>query len=132
MGQSTDGILVFGIPLEEGVELEFLEDFDNDFEEFVDAQTGKDWKEVGFKEVEAARQEFGITMLRHCSCDYPMYILAITGTTTTAYRGNPQKIEKLVDVSQEQIDKLTAFAEQYGFTDAFEGEPGWYLCSDWC
>jgi len=132
MGQSTDGILVFGIPLEEGVELEFLEEHDRDFEEFVDAQTGVNWREAGFPAVEEARKAFGITLVRHCSCDYPMYILALTGTETTASRGYPQKIESLRDIPQQQIDKLIAFADSYDLTDSFDGEPGWYLCSDWC
>lgn len=132
MGQSTDSILVYGIPLEEGVELEFLEDFDGDFEDFVDNQNGMNWRDDGFKECEAARKAFPVTLVRHCSCDYPMYILALPGTETTASRGYPQKIEALPEISQALIDKLIAFADNYDLVDSFEGEPGWYLCSDWC
>lgn len=132
MGQSTDGILVFGIPLEEGVELDFLEEHEGDFEYFVDAENGMNWETHDYKEREEARSKYPVDLKTHCSCDYPMYILAVPGTAVTAWRGHPQKIERLLEPTQQQIDALTQFAEKHGLTDAFEGEPGWYLCSMWC
>lgn len=118
MGVSTDGILVFGIPLEEGIEFPEVEGYGDDFGEYV---------------YDARREDpnFPVDLVTHCHHEYPMYILAVSGTETTASRGYPQKIDGLPEVSAAQIDRLRAFADAHDLGDYCEGEPGWYLCSMW-
>ena len=119
MGVSTDGILVFGIPLEEGVEFPEVANFDDDFEEYLYQKRRDD-------------PNFPVELVSHCSCEYPMYILAIAGTEFSASRGYVQKIDNLPTVTETQIDQLRAFAEAHDLDDWLDGEPGWYLCSNWC
>lgn len=68
MGTSTDGILVYGIELEDEDSLpEFMGDFD-DFDEYVDDLNGMsaaDWKER-----QAAREQCPADLTMHCSFEY--------------------------------------------------------------
>ena len=132
MGVSTNGILVFGIQLPEEEKPEFLEEFDGDFDTFVDSLSGlPQWGEEGhdFAKDKAFRDSFPVDLVWHCSYDYPMFILTVRGTDETAYRGSPEVIdpEKLF-VTLEKIEALRSFCEEYGIE--WE-EPKWYLCSMW-
>lgn len=128
MGQSTDGILVYGIQVSEEEKPEFLGEHD-DFEYFVCAELGLPShgdEGYDYKVIAAAVAEYPVTLVQHCSYEYPMYILAVNGTETTARRGYPQEIESL-DVDQDRREALVAFAEKHGI----DGEPKWLLCSMW-
>lgn len=131
MGVSTDGILVFGIDLGEE-ELEFLHDFENDFDEFLHSLSGlPDYGEPGHDYVKDRDfvNSYPVDLVWHCSYQYPMYILAIRGTETTAARGYPQKIDpSSLVVANEKIEFLKKFCETYGIEWQ---EPKWYLCSMW-
>lgn len=117
MGVSTDGIIVFGIPLEEGVEFPDIEGFEEDFAEYVYQKHEED-------------KEFPELVI-HCSYDYALYILAVPHTKVTAHWGYTQKIDILPTITEEQIKVLYNFLDTYGLRDAVEGDPGWYLCSLW-
>lgn len=133
MGTSTNGILVFGIDLGEE-RPEFLEDFDDfdDFDDFLNDLSGlPKWGEEGhsFSNLRAFREAFGVSMTRHCSYEYPMWILSVRGTEKTAYRGYPKEITiDELQVSQGSILRLRDFCEEYGIEWK---EPKWYLCSLW-
>jgi hypothetical protein len=128
MGQSTDAIIAFGVDL--GEELpEFLEEFDGEFDEFLASISGlPKWGEPGhsYEAHEAFAKAFPVTIIYHCSGDYPMYVLAVNGTEQRAWRGEPQTIEPLV-VSDEQIAALRDFMNEH----ELDGDLGWLLFSNW-
>lgn len=132
MGVSTNGILVFGIQLPEEETPDFLEDFDGDFDSFLNSLSGlPKWREEGhdFEKDRAFRESFPVDLLSHCSYDYPMFILAVRGTEKTAYRGDPKIIDpSSLVVSPDKIEELRKFCDEY---DIEWEEPKWYLCSMW-
>ena|SRR6218665_1878172 len=135
MGVSTDGILVFGIPLEEeDCAPAFLEEYDGDFDSFLDSKNGlPQWGEPGhdWNKTHEWRKNFPIDLTRHCSHEYTMYILSVRGTEKTASRGYVEEIDprSMIDsITQKDIDILKAFCDEYGIEWA---EPKWYLCSMW-
>jgi hypothetical protein len=132
MGVSTDGILVFGIQLPEEETPEFLKEFDNDFETFIDSLNGlPQWGEEGhdIRKTHAFRDNFPVDLVQHCSYEYPMYILAVRGTEITARRGYPNEIDPLtLYVDSDKVETLRKFCEEYNIE--WE-EPKWYLCSMW-
>jgi hypothetical protein len=124
MGQSTDAILAYGYILPEGAEYDVdgLDPDSDDYEGF-DEEAEKRLKAAGIT---------GVHITRHCSHDYPMYLL--TTSSRTAWRGSPM----LVDAQEMTTDpdlfdweaKLRAGMELLGLTSE-QPEPGWILCSDW-
>jgi hypothetical protein len=126
MGQSTDAHVAFGVDL--GEELpEFLEDFEDGWEDFLASISGlPQYGEKGhsFKDQEAFVKAFPVTLLFHCSYEYPMYILAVNGTDQRASRGYPHDLTPLI-VTPEQVDALKAFMAEHGI----DGEPKWLLFS---
>lgn len=126
MGISSDGILVFGIDLGEE-QPEFMGECDG-FDDYMDSQNGlPQWGEVGhdWDATHAFRNSYPASMTLHCSYDYPMHILAVPGTETTAYRGSPKEIEFL-SVSDEKVDAFKAWCVEHGIEDP---EPKWLLAS---
>lgn len=74
-----------------------------------------------------------ITIETHCSCDYPMYIVAIKGTAHKAWRGDPKTLDlsdMIRSVNSDDLRRAAAFCEEYGICD-FE-DPKWLLYSLWC
>lgn len=70
-----------------------------------------------------------VEVVRHCSCDYPMYILAVKNHTTTASRGYPVTLDnESMNVDLEQELRAKDFCEKYNI----EWKPQWWLVSDWC
>lgn len=66
-----------------------------------------------------------IEIVQHCSYDYPMYIVAVPGTVTTAYRGSPEKIPDF-DVDSAKVAAAGDFCAAHGIP--FDN-PGWLLAS---
>lgn len=132
MGTSTDAILVFGMPIGYEEETpEFLEEFDGDFDEFLNSKSGlPSWGEPGhdFNNQREFRESFPVDVTMHCSYDYTMYILAVRGTETRASRGYPKTINELPVISEDKISALKAFCEEIGLEYS---EPKWLLCSMW-
>lgn len=148
MGQSTDGILLFGVVFEEG--FEFPWDDHDDIEDW--------WREVsGFRptfspytpegeyaegvksgdpRIDAyyserrqwdAAHPLPVELVNVCSGDYPIYALAVLGTVTRARRGYPEPITRqLGDVFPEP---LVEFCEAHGIE--MPGDAGWLLASYW-
>jgi hypothetical protein len=124
MGQSTDAILLYGVPLEAESLDDFREERYPNKDPLPDSPDFVPWLAYEGKPYD------GIEIVRHCSGDYPMHIVAIEGTQTTAWRGHPKPIDvaKLA-VPAGADEKLRAFVERYKLTAS--GEPGWWLASDW-
>lgn len=124
MGVSTDGILVYGIDLEEEFPLAWGEydpdddDYEFDIDEFIDERTG---------EVPA------VEVVWHCSYHYPMYILAIPGTRIRALRGYPESIDSSsLEIDPQKIQAFNAWIEKYIPEDQRpDAAPSWLLCSMW-
>lgn len=131
MGQSTNAIVAYCIPLKDfsvGFESEYshinLSDFEDDMEIFNKKFSKK----------------YGCVLEVHCSDTAEMYVLAIDGTITTAWRGSPQRLHNLsVDPTwdaklAEGLKYLRKLAKKQEHAESFEtcGEPGWYTFSWWC
>ena len=156
MGVSTDGQICYGIIFEEGTEFPWDSDvFDGDIDdwwiygicgfrhsfeiytpdgEYVDGVRPPQEK---ISEYFAEKQQFAeskplpVKLVNYCSCDYPMYILAVVGTCNSARRGYPEEFNPAnLTVTDEQKAELIKFCETYGI--AVENEPAWYLSSLWC
>jgi len=140
MGQSTDGILVFGIDLGEEYPESLLDEDGDEIE--LDDLLAKEaglpaWNEVPdnesstyYKKKREVVDNAPVCLIRHCSCDYPMYIIGIPTTHVSANRGYPTTIDpKSLKVNQEQIDAFKTWCESH---DIDYSEPKWLLCSDWC
>lgn len=119
MGQSTDAYLVYGIQDESG-------DNDGSWEISVNGRAVLASSEVD----NLLEERFDCGLLSHCSCEYPMWILHPLSEDMKfiAKRGNPTMIEKLPIPSFKDIAGLQDAAKFLGW----EGEPGWFLASDWC
>jgi len=141
MGQSTDAILCYGFSLgdEEGETPVFLrapeedeDGEDKDFDQFLLEKYAPElveWQLEYYDKRQAAINAVGVKLVRHCSCEYPMYILAASASVTEASRGNP------VDMGQHITGDITAWTAALkkfcADTDVEYKEPSWILCSDW-
>jgi len=139
MGVSSDGILVFGIPLdfEDTMEedLPFMSGFD-DFGDMVAHEAGlPEWRggmsdDESRKHWEAKRSAESacpVNLVLHCSYEYPMWIIAVRGTEVSASRGMPELIDpELLNVSVDRIEAAKAWCESH---DIQWREPRWILCS---
>jgi hypothetical protein len=146
MGQSTDGILFYGFPIEEdtangnviaglspeGDEPERPENLDADVDyDYSDQDTiwaKKFGLKGGYKEVWKHQETYPVTIGRHCSGDYPMYYVAIKESELTANRGYPQEVKSL-EVNLAWKHQLIEFCKVYGLEPP--AKFGWYLASYW-
>lgn len=145
MGQSTDALLMFGINLGEGEEIEWpaaLVDGDEDssypdLEGYLAGKAGlvrpegADYKAPEWAAYWAAKrtaeEACPVDLVSHCSGDYPMWILAVRRTVQRASRGYP--ITPVVDqIDHGEVQALRAFCDETGLPWS---EPRWLLCSDW-
>lgn len=153
MGVSTDGIIFFGFnsvtddeyaeechPVSEEVfESHGIEG--EDWEELLAVKSGakhpgpwiddeepKGWSEFRDK-VSKIVKDMGCEIDYHCSGDYPLYYVAVTGVGARAYRGETTvlKPEDFI-AKQEWTEKLKKFCELLGIKYR---EPEWHLCSCW-
>lgn len=135
MGTSTDGILAYGVALHDydecGIEeLPFMEGHD-DFDDLIAQLAGlPEYGEEGhsWDKKREAVEAFPLELVRHCSGDYPNWILAVRGTVKTARRGYPVALNgSLPTIPKEGITALNEWCEKYGIEKVWD----WYLCSDW-
>jgi hypothetical protein len=146
MGQSTDAILCWGIevteddegvPWDEAAEEAGFDEGGADEEYLALVLCGlapyRGDNDAALREYWKAKREAlkacDIELVRHCSYDYPMYVLAIAASKVKANRGYPQTITK-AHIDQAEADtwqaKLTDACEKLGV----EPQSGqWILCS---
>jgi hypothetical protein len=154
MGTSTDGQLCFGISFEEDFEFPWKTEEDNNdidawwlivsgfkasFSPYDSSGNYKDSIIVGDPRINAYHTEvrewneenpLPVELVYHCSYDYPMFILAVKGTMTSASRGYPCEINPdELKVSDEKIAELKGFCEKYNIET--DDEPKWWLSSLW-
>ena len=135
MGQSTDAILCYGIPLEfedqPYSDLPFSEGFEDEeeFDDFVlrDRLSLVD-PHFPYKDTSEILNACPFELVRHCSCDYPMYIFALKDLTIHAHRGYLKQFDTLPVPNAEGLRILEMYARHFGFYQ----KPQWILCSDWC
>ena len=154
MGTLTDGIICFGIALEEGTELPWEnEKYDCEIEAWWREITGfKDewnpWTEDGeYQEgVESDDPRFEryfedrrdwlkthpipVVPVNCCSHDYPMWILAVPSSVLECSRGYPTEFNPLDRiVSSIEARDLVDFCTEHDID--MESGPKWYLASYW-
>lgn len=156
MGVSTDGILCYGFRIhnERGDEVEedspdWLklpgdEDQSMEFEDFLakladlqkpdsfdtekydsDPVYAQTWSDYWAKK-RNLKKEFGVTLVMHCSGEYPMWILAVEECNHSSSRGSPLSFGQGIEVKPEWREKLVVFCERAGIEFR---EPELLLCS---
>ena len=146
MGQSTNGILFYGILIDgDECECQFGEE-DNEWEKVYAGMMGihepdewlegdennlKLWREYWSRRDENCKESPCIIDL-HCSCDYPCHYIAIRETHMVAHRGYPKSLDDL-SVSGETFKKWDQQLENFcSLMRIAWAEPNWYLASLWC
>ncbi|MFA5025081.1 MAG: hypothetical protein WC503_01040 [Candidatus Shapirobacteria bacterium] len=142
MGQSTDAYLYYGIQLEEGYELPWQKEIDEElyWEDFYanemgvfhpieeyDENTKSIYKEYWDKK-RVLIKECKCEVDSHCSCDYPIYYVCIKESVKHASRGCPTIVESL-DVGENWNSLLEDFCK---IMELPYEEPKWWLSSMWC
>jgi hypothetical protein len=147
MSTSTDACLAFGVDMGEQGEYKFpwdaASDDWEDFEEWWAFECGITLPDVDYsdeahvtyqaywKRKSEAIKRCPVEMVRHCSDQCPMYILAVRGTLIEASRGYPVALdgglEKNIDAKA--LKAFHAFCKQYGIT--LPAQPQWLLFSYW-
>jgi hypothetical protein len=117
MGTSTDAILAFGVDLGEEVP-KWVWDF---------AGVKQSGDDDGMSELDLGEEleKAGLTIIFHCSCDCPMYVLAAHGSEIRAWRGSPQAVRHN---SKREAKWLKAWGKLPKKAEA----PRWILFSNWC
>lgn len=119
MGVSTDGILAYGLAFDdEGPDFEALcEHLGGDAE----GLSGYDVEDLADELLESK----GLGLLRHCSGEYPMFIITLRNSYVRATRGNAERIRELPAPTPSQEQYLKDLQAGLG------GELGVWLCSYW-
>lgn len=132
MGQSTDGILVYGwdlgdpdayVPKGEPQHwaADWLEEFldADDDDEFLAAALGTALPERGddYSVRRAAIDALPLEVIRHCHSDYPMYLLAHRQLNWRVYRGHVEDVDEIKVLSWQEHDaELWAAMAKLGLT----------------
>ena len=139
MGVSTDGILFFGIDLDEEGSLDVPWAGD-DWEEFVAKKLGVFPPDVPFEGNENVFREYwnkkaevlktlGCDMRYHCSDSCACLFVAPEDKILIASRGYPKRVTgALLDVDGKHVEKLKKFCE---LLELPWSEPKWQLASYW-
>lgn len=108
MSISNDAILIFGIELPED-----------------DERGSNFWWSMEEKLVLAGSK---ISLVQHCSYDYPMWIIGLRDSEHMAWRGEPKHIslEAFTLLDLNPIEEMKEFCDKYEikWTD-----PAWLLCT---
>lgn len=153
MGVSTNGQICYGVLFEDGYAMPWDESRHTESEWyyrlFPDYPTADELYTEEGNLKEGVTQEELITRLTQrrayrdkkedlpfeavnvCSCDYPMYILAVPGTTKSAARGYLEVLD-FNDLQPDPValDKFLSFMSEH-FPD-IDVKLEWYLSSLWC
>lgn len=123
MGQSTDGLFWFGLASSD-------EGFPNGVEERLKSfvPEGKNFDDDPIGYADKALMKFGCQIVQHCSCEYPMYGVAVSSSRYMAWRGSPRNVIPM-HPNQEQTKLLKQACEAIGWPWS---EPCFWLASNWC
>jgi hypothetical protein len=152
MGVSTDGILCYGVEVEEESELPWKDGDIGDWwikdvkgwkpsieiytpeGEYINEKRPDDKLVDQYYDERSAFKEKNpcpVEIVVHCSYDYPMYIIAIPRTVTSASRGYVEEIKPLeMIIKNGEREALMEFCKTYNvsITDEY---PKWILASLW-
>jgi hypothetical protein len=140
MGVSTDGEIWYGVILGEQEE-DFPWEEEGDIEFWWQEKHSPGLMDLPtFEERHEERKRverehpLPVELVNYCSCDYPMYALAVPGVGLSASRGYPEKFNPY-DLPQgeemgEAVDRLLNFCHEYNIE--FSDGPSWFLSSLWC
>lgn len=82
------------------------------------------------------KDRYKVAISSHCSCEYPMPYIYVTGTKTRASRGYPKQIDPAKmdtqDYPWQWDDALSTFTDDLGIDLSGAKGPGWFLVSNWC
>ncbi|MEV4939590.1 hypothetical protein [Streptomyces zaomyceticus] len=124
MGVSTDAILAYGYELQEFEpdDMEWIEEDEDGYTD-LDESLAKRLREAGVT---------GVGFTRHCSVDYPMYIL--TTYERTSWRGSVGKVDAHELVARPPSEgwdaKLDTALRVLGLTSP-QDRPSWLIVSNW-
>lgn len=88
MGVSSDGLLWYGVALEDDG---YDDDLSERLEQIIEGADGEGYGDG--REWLAEHSLTGVEFVHHCSYDYPMYGLAVAGTSARAARGYPKRVD---------------------------------------
>lgn len=93
-----------------------------------------EWYDEWYDAAKRFEEEAPIEIVRHCSYECSMYVVALRGTVTTARRGYPERLtgdlgDSIKVPRVEQIYEAQRFCEENDLL-AFD-DPGWLLFSMW-
>ena len=144
MGVSTDGILFYGICLEEEAEIPWegadegdVDDVESYYaskagvkppeEEYSDDPKVKELYHEYWEAKNKAHEASKCDVVHHCSYDYPMFGLAVKESVESANRGYPQEV-KSIAVQEDWDSLLKDYCEKM---DVEYVQPKWWLVSMW-
>jgi hypothetical protein len=151
MGVSTDGQICFGILLPDEENLPWGEEDCKKwwrevngytppfqiYDKYGDYIDGQKPKENIIDEYYKHQREWEnlhplpVELVNVCSGDYPMYIVAVPSSVSSARRGYPEAFNPdACKVSENEITSLIEFVRKY-FPDLQFNNPQWYLSSYW-
>lgn len=132
MGTSTDAILFYGFPIDDGSDNhEVLTGFGENEDDGMDEDElwRKKFNLPEDVDVWQHQKTHPVTIGGHCSCDCRMYYVSIKKSELTANRGCPKKV-KTLDIDAKWDEQLNEFCKVYGLKPP--KSYGWHLVSDWC
>lgn len=134
MGTSTDAILIYGVLLSDFEEqpynaLPFSEGDDDEFAATLARLAGaRMYPEKGcWDDRRAAVEACPLTLVQHCSYDFPMWVLGLRDFHKVSRRGYPETFQNLDLVPMRDFKVLREWCERY----SIKFEPQWVLCSMW-
>lgn len=125
MSVSSDGVLYFGFPIGEDDQMPDFMGETEYFDDWLDAKAGLE--DASYEVRDANREACPADLMIYCSCDYPMYFLAVRGCALRANRGDAKEV--MSEFLAVPSEKIAAFK---GWCEANEipyQEPKWFLCS---
>lgn len=135
MGQSTDALIAFGVDHGEDANFPWGDDIEvwwakrNGIEEPTSPyEENKEAYRVYWREKHESMKTCPVELVRHCSQECPMWILAVPGTLRRANRGYPQNIGSSHMVDEDKRVAFVRFCNEHKIS--LEGI-GWLLFSDW-
>lgn len=130
MGQSTDAYIWYALECENENESDLPDSVSAKLRGLIPELSGDDVDSWEYTDrANKLLEPLGCAITSHCSCDYPVYVLAIKDSEVRARRGYPKRLDCLL-VGEDWQDKLRRAAELIAWPS--KGEPTWLLASMWC
>lgn len=135
MGTSTDAYLIYGINLggeDDMSKRNFVKingtNYCDSCRNNRDCDNCEEEHDQGLLNSQPYPNTTGISIICHCSGDFPMFIIGIAETEFCAKRGYPEEKMKIPEVSPKWDGMLKDFFKEHGLPYK---KPGWILASYW-